>query len=370
MVELNSPKVTSKRAKAAPKQPKAASKQAEAALKPAKAEKKTRTKAANLLIVAQGGRLQFEALIFAASLRQSSPDYPGRLIIAEPQPEGTWAGHDTPITPETREVLEWLGAEIRPFAAQHFGAHYPYGNKIEALQVLPPKEPFIFFDTDTLIIGPLDSIRFDFKRPSASMRREGTWPIPPLYGPGYTTIWKSLYDRFGLDFASTLDLSQPDEHWERYLYFNAGWFFGDDPKEFGRRYLDWAIAVRDDPQEELACQSLDPWLDQIILPLVIHSFGGGRPGPELAGLDGDMTCHYRNLPLLYARESDKVVETLETTIAHNKIKKRLKEWDAARKLIYQGKGRDKVRVMFDRDALPSKEQMIRNPLKKSGWWLL
>ncbi|SIT15492.1 hypothetical protein SAMN05421772_12613 [Paracoccus saliphilus] len=370
MVELNSPKVASKRAKAAPKQAKAVSKQAEAAPKPAKAEKKAKTKAANLLIVAQGGRLQFEALIFAASLRHSSPDYPGRLIIAEPQPEGAWAGHDTLIAPETREVLEWLGAEIRPFTAQHFGAHYPYGNKIEALQALPPKEPFIFFDTDTLITGPLDSIKFDFKRPSASMRREGTWPIPPLYGPGYSTIWESLYDRFGLDFAGTLDPSQPDEHWERYLYFNAGWFFGADPEEFGRRFLDWAIAVRDDPQEELACQSLDPWLDQIILPLVIHSFGGGRPGPELAGLDGEITCHYRNLPLLYARESDKVVETLETTIAHNKVKKRLKEWDAARKLIYQGKGRDKVRVMFDRDALPSKEQMIRNPLKKSGWWLL
>ncbi|WP_245999159.1 hypothetical protein [Paracoccus methylarcula] len=363
MVKLNSPK-------AAPKPAKAASKQAETAPGKVRTERKIKAKGANLLIVAQGGRLQFEALIFAASLRQSSPDYPGRLIIAEPQPEGAWAGHDTLIAPETRDVLEWLGAEIHPFTARHFGAQYPYGNKIEALQVLPPKEPFIFFDTDTLITGPLDSIKFDFKRPSASMRREGTWPIPPLYGPGYSTIWKSLYDRFGLDFASTLDPSQPDEHWERYLYFNAGWFFGADPEEFGRRFLDWAIAVRDEPQDELACQSLDPWLDQIILPLVIHSFGGTRPGPELAGLDGETTCHYRNLPLLYARESDKVVEVLETTVAHNRIKKRLKEWDAARKLIYQGKGRDKIRVMFDRDALPSKEKMIRNPLKKSGWWLL
>ena len=59
------------------------------------------------------------------------------------------------------------------------------------------------------------------------------------------------------------------------------------------------------------CQEIYPWLDQIALPLVIHSFGGGRPGPELAGLDGDVTCHYRTLPLLYARESDRVVEVLE-----------------------------------------------------------
>ncbi len=54
---------------------------------------------------------------------------------------------------------------------------------------------------------------------------EGTWPETELYGPGYTGIWKSLYDRFGLEFESTLDLTQPDEYWRRYLYFNAGWFF-------------------------------------------------------------------------------------------------------------------------------------------------
>src|SRR5690606_38784828 len=136
-------------------------------------------------------------------------------------------------------------------------------------------------------------VPFDTARPAASMRREGTWPEPPLYGPGYRAIWKSLYDRFGLDFASSLDLSQPDEHWERYLYFNAGWFFGPDPAVFGQRFLDWALSVRDNPPNELASQSLDPWLDQVILPLVIHSLGGGRPCPELAGLDGAVTCHYR-----------------------------------------------------------------------------
>ena len=115
------------------------------------------------------------------------------------------------------------------------------------------------------------------------MRREGTWPQIELYGPGYAAIWKSLYDRFGLDFEASLDLSQPDEYWGRYLYFNAGWFHFSDPRAFGARFRDWAVSVRDDPPEELVCQSLDPWLDQVVLPLVIHSFGGGRPGPELAG---------------------------------------------------------------------------------------
>ena len=98
--------------------------------------------------------------------------------------------------------------------------------------------------------------------------------------------------------ASSLDPSQPHDYWQRYLYFNAGWFFHQSPKVFGEHFLSYARSIRDNIPPALAAQSLDPWLDQIALPLVIHALGGGRPGPELAGLDGDITCHYRNLPLL------------------------------------------------------------------------
>ncbi|MDH5453375.1 MAG: hypothetical protein OEX14_08495, partial [Paracoccaceae bacterium] len=160
---------------------------------------------------------------------------------------------------------------------------------------------------------------------------------------------------------------QPEEYWQRYLYFNAGWFFHRCPHEFGQRFLDYALAIRDDPPEELVCQSLDPWLDQVALPLVIHSLGGGRPGPDLAGLDGNISCHWRVLSLLYAREADRVVETLEETIAPNKIKKVLKEYEPIKRLVYQGRGR-KARALFDRDDLPRREQAIRNRLKSEGFW--
>ena len=147
-----------------------------------------------------------------------------------------------------------------------------------------------FFDSDTLVLDELTRVPFDFDRPTASLRREGTWPEIELYGPGYTRIWKSLYDRFGLDFESSLDLRQPDEYWRRYLYFNAGFFFYKCPRRFGQRFLDYALTIRDDPPKELVCQSLDPWLDQIALPLVIHSFGGGRDTlpPGLLGRRGHL----------------------------------------------------------------------------------
>ncbi|MGB8622794.1 MAG: hypothetical protein WCD16_08240 [Paracoccaceae bacterium] len=322
----------------------------------------------NILIVGQNGRLQFEAVIFAASLRLSDPEFPGRLIVAEPQPGPKWRNDPRMANPEVRALLTALGAEIVPFDSREFGSDYPYGNKIEALAALPEDEPFVFFDTDTLITGNLSEVAFDFDRPSASMQREGTWPVIELYGPGYNAIWKSLYHKFGLDIAPTLDLSQPDEYWRRYMYFNAGWFFHRCPREFGQRFLDYATAIRDDPPEAAACQQYDPWLDQVALPLVIHALGGGRPGPELDGLDGAVSCHWRVMPLFYARESDHAVEVLETVTAPNKIKKVVKQYEPFKRMIFQGKGR-KARAMFDRADLPPQEKMIRNRLKKANLWM-
>lgn len=332
------------------------------------AKTKAKNGAFNIVIIGQKGRLQYEALLFAASLRASAPDFAGRLFVAEPQNNDRWWNDPRITNADVRAALSDLGAEILPFENRHFGEAYPYGNKIEALAALPKGEPFVFFDTDTLITGPIDQIAFDFDHPSASMRREGTWPTIELYGPGYTEIWKSLYDRFGLDFEATLDLSQPDEYWQRYMYFNAGWFYGRCPHEFGERFVEYATSIRNDPPEPLVCQPMDPWLDQIALPLVIASLGGGRPGPELDGLDGDMTCHWRVLPLMYARESDRAIEVLETIAAPNKLKKLLKQHEPIKRMVYQKRGH-KARDMFDRAALPRREQMIRNQLKKANLWM-
>jgi len=323
----------------------------------------------NIFVVVQNGRLAYEAALFAASLRHTNPDFAGRLIMGEPQPGPLWP--DDPRLPDgpLRELLtETYGAEILPFTSHHFGATYAYGNKIEGLACLPAGEPFVFFDTDTLITAPLSDIAFDFDRPSASLRREGTWPEPELYGPGYSGIWKSLYDKFGLEFDSTLDHTQPDEYWQRYLYFNAGFFFHACPRRFGARFLEYALAVRDDPPETLACQSLDPWLDQAVLPLVIHSFGGGRDTLPPGMLDGSHSCHYRMLPLLYAREGDHVVRVLDEITAPNKVKRVLKSHVPLLRMTYQNKGA-KARALFDRADLPPKERMIRNQLRREGLWL-
>jgi hypothetical protein len=320
----------------------------------------------NLLAVVQAGRLEHEAILLAASLRHSDPGFRGTLFFAEPQPGPRWR-EDPRISNRTRKLLADLGARLLPFETRAFGSDYPHGNKIEALESLPDA-PFLFLDTDTLITGPLSSVPFDFARPSASMRRENTWPKVELYGPTATETWAALYRRFGLDFETSLDRSHPEDYWQRFLYFNAGWFFHESPRGFGNRFLAWAKEIRTNPPEALVCQELYPWLDQITLPLVIHSFGGGRPGPELDALDGTATCHYRTLPLLYARESDLAVEVLERLAADPDLRPALRQWGAFKRMVIQGEG-TKARALFDRGNLPRREQMIRNTLKREGLWV-
>lgn len=322
----------------------------------------------NVVVVGQNGRLQYEAALFAASFRAANPRFPGRLFVAEPQPGPRWQVDPRMGDGDVRGLLDRLQAEIVPFENTHFGQDYPYGNKIEMLSALPKGEPFVFFDTDTLILDDLTRVPFDFDRPSASLKVEGTWPQIELYGPGYTATWKSLYNRFGLDFDSSLDHSQPDEYWRRYLYFNAGFFYYNCPHAFGARFLDYATTIRDDPPEEIICQTMDPWLDQVALPLVIHSLGGGRDALEPGWLDGRSSCHYRFLPLLYAREDQRAVDVLEEVAAPNWVKKVLKSYEPMRRMIYQGKGA-KARALFDRDNLPRREQAIRNRLKREKLWL-
>jgi hypothetical protein len=331
------------------------------------APKEQDRQAFNLAAVVQGGRLGYEALLLAASLRATNPGFAGTLYLLEPQPGPLWPGDPGLANPALRERLEELGAVVLPFENRVFGASYPHGNKIEGLAALPDA-PFLFLDTDTLITGDLGSLQIDFARPSASLRREGTWPVIELYGPGYAATWKALYDRFGLDFETSLDLSQPDEYWQRYLYFNAGWFLHDSPQRFGARFLSYAREIRDNRPPALVCQEIYPWLDQIALPLVIHSFGGGRPGPGLAGLDGAVTCHYRMLPLLYAREGDRAVEVLDQVATDKDNRRILRDWGPAKQMVYQNQGR-KARALFDRADLPHREQVIRNTLKREGLWV-
>ncbi len=318
-----------------------------------------------ILAVVQGGRLEYEALLFMASLRACGNGQ--RVILAEPQPGPLWVDDPRIGSALVRAKLLEMGAEIVPLRNRYFGSDYPYGNKIEAIGLLP-EQPFVFFDTDTLFLGELAQVPFDFDRPSASLRREGTWPKALPNWPGHARVWRSLYDRFGLDFVSSQDLNRARDDWQRYLYFNAGYFYHHSPQEFGRRFLQYALSVRDDPPWELAGQKLRPWLDQIVLPLVIHSFGGGADALPSGLLDGTITCHYRTPSLFYARENDQAIAALERTTELPSMRQLLQESPAFHSIL----GREtalKIRAMFAHKTGLENEAFFRKKLRSAGLWL-
>ena len=131
------------------------------------AKKPNGTETFNVVFVGQNGRLGYKALLFSASLCHHSPDFQGKSLIAEPQPGPKWP-NDPRLKPDIFEALKGLDAGVVPFESKHFGTDYAYGNKIEMLSALPKSEPFVFFDTDTLITDNLMYVPFDFDRIAAA----------------------------------------------------------------------------------------------------------------------------------------------------------------------------------------------------------
>jgi hypothetical protein len=198
----------------------------------------------NIVIIAQQGRLSFEATLFSLSLRQTNPYFAGKLFVATPEVNGLWPQDPSLQSGPLYDLLTQQGVTFIRFENREFGLAYPYGNKIEALEALSVGEPFVFFDSDTLMTGNLAEVPFDFHHPSGSLRREATWPKVIAGGPDCHAIWKSLYDRFGLNFATSLNPKHPMSDWRHYLYFNAGFFYYRCPKIFGQLFSEYAVEIR------------------------------------------------------------------------------------------------------------------------------
>ena len=323
----------------------------------------------NILIIAQDGRLQYEALLFAASLRDAPQNRNLRLIVAEPQPGPLWSCDPRISRPAIRRDLRALGADIVPLHNKIWGEAYPNGNKIEALRLLPKGEPFIFFDTDTLITGALDGV--DAARATASVMVEPTWPRITLYGAGFAEIWGALYDMFGLDMDPTLDKRFGADDWRRYMYFNAGWFTGPCPVEFGQIYEDFARSIAASPPPSMATQALFPWLDQIALPLVIAQLKGGRPaaGVGLDGaLDGELSLHYRALPVVYATGTPHAVEVLERVTGAPHLWDIFNQYVAFRRMVFKHQGRD-LRARMQSAHLPRTYGKLQRRIREMGHWV-
>jgi hypothetical protein len=183
----------------------------------------------NVVVVGQAGRLQYEAALFCASFRAANARFsrpPLRGRTATRAPLDPRSAH---LRPGRAQPPADLGAEILPFEATVFGESYPYGNKIECLGALPEGEPFVFFDTDTLILGDLMEVPFDFDRPSASLPGRRHMAADRALWPGLHGDLEIALRPVRHRIRSIARPWQPDEYWRRYLYFNAGFFYAPLP---------------------------------------------------------------------------------------------------------------------------------------------
>ncbi len=315
----------------------------------------------SIIAVVQAGRLAHEALLFMASLRAVEPDV--SVLLFEPQPGPNWRD-DPRISDDIRKTLLDLGADIQPIAQSTWGQAYPNGNKVDALCAAPSGRNFVFFDTDTLFLKPFD-IEFPFIAPTASLRREATWPKPDAFSRA--EIWSALYQDFGIDISPSLDATRDVDDWERNAYFNAGFFCGADARAFGQRMRAVMLEITNADLPELKGQALFPWLDQIALPLVIAERGGGRNDAIASAMDEDLTCHWRVLALAYAREAAWKLDCLEQVANSPAIKPLLEKYPPFAQLVFDGAGRQL------RDDLAGQtfatEQPLRKAIRSKGLWL-
>ena len=101
--------------------------------------------------------------------------------------------------------------------------------------------------------------------------------------------------------------------------------------------------------------------------MVIHRFGG-RGGKHTLSRDGwtqKTSCHYRKIPLLYAREDDQVIAKLERLADQSNIRARLSQHAAFKRMTHQKQGR-RLRGMIDRSHQPISKVALRNKLKALG----
>ena len=140
---------------------------------------------------------------------------------------------------------------------------------------LPPSEPFLFLDSDIILTGRIEPRHFDFVRPGLTPAMPN-WPIPKRSNCTIAEIWESLYRYFDLDPSGYFDRSLGANTHQCYPYYQGNVIYSANAGRFGSLMLDMAKRLWAEQPEPVRRQKLTPWLDQIVLPLVLAGLGIAR----------------------------------------------------------------------------------------------
>jgi hypothetical protein len=246
----------------------------------------------NIVFVCQKGELEIKSLLLAWSLRKThGKDV--RLIAAIPQYKD-WGF----ITEETHSILNELEVECKEFYPS-FGETYPIGNKISAMELLPPNEPGCFCDSDMLSLScwkVVDALANNLA--AAKPADLSTW--------GSSEKWEKVYEAVSAPIPERrvrLTVSQTLS----FPYFNAGFVASSRPSDLASLWSDYAHRLDSD---DLDIENKYPWLDQISLPIAMQQLGSWRPLSEFYNYPAHLKnlsdqeiglCHYHS-PSVILRE--------------------------------------------------------------------
>jgi hypothetical protein len=183
--------------------------------------------------VCQGGALEPQALLLAATLREHvHPDHD--LIAAVPGPAEQWA----PPAPETIDALEALGVRVEPIT-NALGTGFPHANKIACLGVPTTADVRVFLDTDIACLAPV----------SDGPALVGDLAAKPSDLQAYTAdrdVWEATYATAGLPLPSWQTVTSVSQE-AGPPFFNSGLIVvpADAGPELATAWAAAAIRIRD-----------------------------------------------------------------------------------------------------------------------------
>lgn len=266
--------------------------------------------ATSISFVCEPGRLEAQAVLLAASLREAHPDL--TLLAAVPRP----------LPPTTVRALDALGVQQAPIS-NPVADDYPIANKVAALGAGDARGLRVFLDSDMLCLRALDWAALRTHRLAAKPADMRTF--------GSDALWQCLYERFGLSLPMQRVIASVGQQM-MYPYFNAGMLATTEAAALAPLWAETCRVI--DAMQDVNPRR--PWLDQIALPLaaarlglVARSLGEDWNYPAhikpLLGAPG--LVHYHQ-PAVIAREPA-LVATVGRLLRRHPALKAVLEADAA-----------------------------------------
>ncbi|MDH2327423.1 hypothetical protein QCN27_11145 [Cereibacter sp. SYSU M97828] len=208
-----------------------------------------------IFFIVQGRRLEAQALLLVATLRQHNGD---RFPLIAYVPDGPEA-----LAPPTRDFLDRCGVDLRipDPAPRPWKKPYVHGNKILATASRRGGGHGLFLDTDMVCAAPLDLA--PWQDDSIGLVPEGiaSWGAE-------NDRWARAYAHFDLPIPTDRVRLTRRKRAESLPYFNAGMILFPEGR-FGAEWLETALDI----DHDLRIGGKRPWLDQIALPLTLKRFG-------------------------------------------------------------------------------------------------